>query len=456
MDYEKFLDGKTHYSGESGFTPTFLPSFLMDFQAYLVEWAVKQGRSAMFADCGMGKTLMLLTWAENVARKTAKPVLVLNPLAVTSQTVEEAHKFGIGCVRSVAGEFNRHERIIVTNYERLHLFNPSDFSGVVCDESGILKNFEGVYRNAITNFMRKMEYRLLCSATPAPNDYIELGNSSEALGYLGHMDMLNRFFKNDLNNSSTSGMYCGKKIAWRFKGHAEEQFWKWCVSWCRTIRKPSDIGFDDGPFVLPKLTEREYLVEASTLADGMLFALPAQGLREQREERRRTLEDRCKRVAKLADTGKPVICWGHLDAETDLMTRMISGAVQVSGKDSDEAKEEKFMAFIRGDIRALVTKPKIGAWGLNFQHCAHSITFPSHSFEQYYQLVRRCWRFGQKYPVTVDIVTTEGEKGVMENQRRKAVQAEEMFARIVARMNEQIGIDRRRYFTKQETVPSWL
>jgi len=431
-----------------------MPDFLFDFQASMVEWSVRKGRAAIFADCGLGKTPMGLVWASNVARKTSRPVLYLTPLAVASQTVHEADKFGIEAAHSRDGSVSSH--IVVTNYERLHYFNASDFAGVVCDESSILKSFAGQRRGEITAFMRKVPYRLLQTATAAPNDYIELGTSSEALGYMGHMDMLNRFFKNDLNNSA-QGRMRGEVIKWRLKGHAELPFWRWVCSWARAIRRPSDLGFDDSRFVLPPLNEVEHLVKANSLADGMLFALPAVGLKEQREERRRTVEERCAMVAELVNkTGQPALVWCHLNDEGDELQRVIPDAVQVSGGDSDDRKEERLKAFAEGRARVLITKPKIGAWGLNFQHCNHVTFFPSHSFEQYYQAVRRCWRFGQKRAVKVDIVTTEGERGVMSNLQRKAEQADAMFSRLVDEMNHAMHIERSNNMTKKMEVPEWL
>lgn len=453
MDYQDFLEHKTQFYGDSGFSPVWMPDWLFDFQAALVEWSIRKGRAAIFADCGLGKTPMELVWAENIARKTGGNVLILTPLAVSHQAVHEAQKFGIDAQRSADGAAHR---ITIANYERLHYFNPSDFAGVVCDESSILKSFDGKRRGEITVFMRKMQYRLLATATAAPNDYIELGTSSEALGYLGHMDMLNRFFKNDLNNSA-QGRMRGEVIKWRFKGHAELPFWRWVCSWARAIRRPSDLGFSDDRFILTPLIEKEHLVESNSLADGMLFALPAAGLKEQREERRRTVEERCEKVAELvANTGQPALVWCHLNEEGDLLERLIPDAAQVSGADSDDKKEDRMMAFADGRARVLITKPKIGAWGLNFQHCAHITFFPSHSFEQYYQGVRRCWRFGQKRSVHVDLVTTEGELGVLRNLQRKAERADRMFSSLVAEMNAAIAIDRAAQFTSTIEVPQWL
>ena len=453
-EYTAFLRAKSQAGAEAGFDPLWLPDFLFDFQRAQCEWTIRKGRVANFSDCGLGKTPMGLVWASNVVRKTGKPVLYLTPVAVGPQTVREAEKFGIEA--KVSRDGTAHPHITVSNYERLHHFTPGDFAGVVCDESSILKSFTGRYKGEVTAFMRHVPYRLLQTATAAPNDYIELGTSSEALGYLGHMDMLNRFFKNDLNNSA-QGRMRGEVIKWRLKGHAELPFWQWVCSWARAMRKPSDLGFDDAAFVLPPLQEVEHLVQVNTLAPGMLFELPAVGLAEQREERRRTTEERCQRVADLVNhTGQPALVWCHLNDEGDMLERLIPDAVQVAGGDSEDAKEDRLTAFADSKARVLITKPKIGAWGLNFQHCAHVVTFPSHSFEQYYQGVRRCWRFGQQRPVRVDIVTTEGEQGVTRNLQRKADQAEQMFDRLVAEMNRASGIARTTTHTKPMEIPQWL
>ncbi len=453
--YEDFLRDKSQLDGAFGFDPVWMPDFLMDFQSAMVDWACSKGRAALFEDCGLGKTIQELTWAENIVRLTNGRVLLGAPLAVATQISREAAKFGIEVHLSRDGSL-KPSGIHITNYERLHLFNPDDFAGFVGDESSILKSFDGARRAEITQFMRKMKYRLLATATAAPNDFIELGTTSEALGYLGYMDMLNRFFKNDLNNSA-SGRMRGEVIKWRLKGHAEGPFWQWVCSWARAVRKPSDLGFDDSRFVLPPLTEVEHMVEAKTLADGMLFALPAVGLKEQREERRRTLQERCERAAQqVSDTGQPAVMWCDLNDEGDLLERLVPGAVQVSGKDSDDAKEEKLTAFSDGQIRVLVTKQKIAGWGMNWQHCAHMTDFPSHSFEGYYQKVRRFWRFGQTRPVTVDLITTEGQRTVLENQKRKAAQADRMFANLVAAMNNALAIERGTNFNKIQELPSWL
>jgi hypothetical protein len=451
--YESFLREKTQEGAHHGFDPVFMPDQLKGFQSAMVEWAVRKGRAAMFEDCGMGKTFQSLVWAQNVAQHTNKPVLVLTPLAVAQQTVREGEKFGIDVRRSIHGSVEGD--IVVTNYQRLHELDTRMFGGVVCDESSILKNFDGAFKAEITEFMRKVPYRLLCTATAAPNDYIELGTSSEALGYLGHMDMLNRFFKNDLNNSALRRHY-GEAPKWRFRGHAELPFWRWVCSWARAMRKPSDLGFSDEGYALPALIEREHLVRSAFRPAGMLFESPATTLPEQRQEQKATIKERCEMVARLVNHDQPALVWCHLDEEADTLEKIIPGAVQISGKHKDEVKEERFLAFADKQIRVLITKPKIGALGLNFQHCAHITYFPSHSYESYYQAVRRCWRFGQKREVVVDVIHTEGQRKVLENLQRKAVAAQGMFANLVSEMNNAVGIERLNDHNKKIEVPSWL
>ncbi len=456
--YAQFLEGKAQTGGRYGCNPHSLPDWLFDFQRALVTWAVEKGRAAIMADCGLGKTPMQLVWADNVIRQTGRPVLLLAPLAVGQQTCAEAEKFGIEAERSKDGKVRHGARVVVANYERLHLFDPADFAGVVCDESSILKNFDGVRKSEVTAFMRKMPYRLLCTATAAPNDFTELGTSAEALGELGHMDMLGRFFVNDQNTVEVGHRNHGKAFnGWRFKGHAETAFWRWVCSWGRACRKPSDLGFSDDRFALPDLIERDHVVTARRPADGMMFTMPAVGFREEREERRRTVEERCEMAASLVQhTGEPAVIWCHLNPEGDLLSKLIPDAVQVSGADSDDEKEEAYEAFAAGRVRVLVIKPKIGAFGLNWQHCAHVVTFATHSYEQHYQAVRRCWRFGQTRPVTVDVISTEGESAIRENLRRKQQQADEMFAALVQHMNDSMTLARSASYPLKEEVPSWL
>jgi superfamily II DNA or RNA helicase len=470
-DYHEFIRSKSQEGLDGGFDPEFLPEFLFDFQKALVQWAVRKGRAAIFADCGLGKTAMQLVWAENVRRETAKPVLILTPLAVGAQTVEEGKRFGIECRRSNDGTANG---ITITNYEKLHLFNPLDFGAVAADESSIIKHSTGATQKAVTRFMSKMPYRSLWTATAAPNDYTELGTSSEALGGLSHSDMLHTFFKQmdqkttDQYERKISNLEKEKKhfaklsfrvsqaiSGWRLKGHAHEHFWRWVCSWARACRRPSDLGFSDKGFQLPELREREHIVAPKSPAAGFLFTLPAFGLKEERDERRRTLKERCGLVCDLVNHSRPAVVWCHLNEEGDALEKMIPNSVQVSGKLEDEEKEAAYESFKDGTNRVLILKPKIGAWGLNWQFCNHVVTFASHSYEQYYQSIRRCWRFGQKSPVTVDVIASEGEVRVRDNMSRKAEQADKMFTELVSKMNFAMRLDR---ISKQTHVrlPNWI
>jgi len=450
--YTDFLGHKAQLDNPDGFEPEWMPDYLFPFQAVLVDWAIRQGRSGLFADCGLGKTPMQLAWAENVRLRTGRPVLLVTPLAVGFQTEAEAAKFGIDATISRDGKVAA--GITITNYERLHHFDSADFGGAVCDESSAIKSFDSERRGLVTDFMRKLPYRLLCTATAAPNDYIELGTSSEALGYLGHMDMLGRFFVNDQRSSKAVRNWTGAE--WRFKGHAQTAFWRWVSSWARAMRRPSDFGFDDGEFVLPALDYRQHVVDARTPPDDRLFDVLATGLREEREELRRTINERCERAAELLSDVPAGVAWCHLNDESDRLTQLIDGAVQIRGADSPESKEETLLAFSRGEIRVLVTKPSIGAWGLNWQHCNRMTFFPSHSYEQFYQAVRRCWRFGQTQPVLVDIVTTSGGQKALSNLERKARKADEMFEALVAHMRDALSIERTDLYEKEVRSPSWL
>ena len=477
MTYSEFLDTKTQSGDLSGFEPVWLPDRLFDFQRALVEWAIRKGRAAIFADCGLGKTICQLVWAENVVRHTGKPVLILTPLAVSSQTVSEGAKFGIEAKRCRDGQHDG--GIVVTNYERLDHFDWHDFAGVVCDESSILKNFGGVTRKKVTRFMAKLPYRLLCTATAAPNDYVELGTSSEALGELSYSDMLRRFFaqlddkgqKRELRMQfeaekviEADASYYRKlayRVAqtigqWRLKHHAVRPFWRWVSSWARACRMPSDLGFADGGFVLPPLIERDHIVTPSTPPPGMLFTMPANGMHEERQERKRTIVERCDLAKRLVGHDRAAVVWCHTNNEGDRLSNIIDDAEQIAGNTSEDRRLELYDAFLGGSLRVLVIKHKIGAWGLNWQHCNHVVTFASHSYEQYYQSVRRCWRFGQQLPVQLDVIATDGEERVLVNMRSKARRADAMFKSLIAEMGEATRIKRENAYVNREEVPSWL
>jgi hypothetical protein len=432
-----------------------MPASLFGFQKFLTTWAIRQGRGAMFADCGMGKTPMQLTWAQNVYLHTGHPVLVVTPLAVSAQTEAEARKFGIDAAVSRDGSIPA--PVTITNYERLEKFDKARFGGVVCDESSAIKAFDGTRKAIVTEFLRLMPYRLLATATAAPNDYVELGTSSEALGCLGYMDMLGRFFVNAARTSAgMKGKWREPGQEWRFKGHAEDPFWRWVASWARAARRPSDLGFPDDGFVLPDLVQRSHVVEARVSREGTLFDVAASSLNEEREEARRTLTERCEKAAALLEDANPGVAWCQLNAEGELLAKLIGGAVELTGSASPEEKEEILGAFSRGEIRVLVTKPSIGAWGLNWQHCRQMTFFPSHSFEQFYQSVRRCWRFGQQHPVAVDIITTPGGANILRNLRRKSAQADRMFDELTRNMRDALTVSRDQTYEHSVEVPAWL
>ncbi len=451
--YREFLASKSQLGGAAGFEPLWLPDYLFDFQRHLDEWAIRRGRAAIFAACGLGKTPMFFVWAENVVRHANRPVLVVTTLGDADQAVREAGKFQVEAVRSKDGRFPAGARVVVTNYERLHHFDPADFAGCAANESSILKNFKGRRKEVVTEFMRTLPYRLLCTATPSPNDYVELGTSSEALGELGHRDMLTRFFVKHLAARYTTGW--GRE-QYRMKGHAVTDFWRWACSWARACRRPEDLGFDGSRFRLPELVTREHVIRSAAARPGYLFSLPAQTMEEERQELRRTVRERCEKVAALLAHDRPAVAWCFLNEEGDLLEKLIPGAVQVSGADGDDEKEEKFDAFARGQIRCLVSKPKICGFGMNWQHCAHMTFFPSHSWEMWHQAIHRCWRFGQQSPVTVDTVATEGTRGVLENLKAKEAKVDRMFSRLVDLMNQTLRVGRSEYRGREMEAPQWL
>ena len=450
-DYREFIIEKSRRKTGDGFEPSWMPEYAKDFQVYLVDWLLRIGRGAAFADCGLGKTLIELIWGWNVYLKTGKPVLILTPLAVSAQTAREGDKFGIECCVSRNGKID--SPIVATNYERLHYFDVTKFGGVVCDESGAIKNYDAQRTGAITEFMRLVPYRMLATATPAPNDVIELGTSSEALGYFGYRDMVTKFFREEIRKDQLGW----NRTKYRFRGHAQQPFWQWVCSWARSLRKPSDLGFSDDGYELPPLNEQEVIVSTAKPRKGTLFTVPARDMQEERAERKHSIRERCEKAVEIASAvDGPCVLWGELNPECDMLEDMLDDCVQVNGSMRDDEKEESLEAFSAGQIRRLVTKPKIGAWGLNWQHCADTVVFPSHSFEQYYQLVRRFYRFGQAKPVNVSLVLCEGQQGIGDNLRRKQQQTETMFSEIVAHMADALHLNSLDSFPQTESVPTWL
>lgn len=453
--YQQFIESKRHTSQNFGINPIWMPDAAFDFQKYAAEYSILKGRSAVFFDTGLGKTLLELIHAVNYVRATNKPALILTPLAVAFQFIKEAEKFGIDDVEySKDGRYSK--KIVICNYERLHHFDPSEFECVICDESSILKNFEGETRGAITAFMKKVKYRYLFTATPSPNDFEELGTSSEALGFLGYVDMLTKFFTN--NEDTISPQNIGTE--WRLKGHAENAFFEWVSSWSLSARKPSDLGaFDDSLYILPeKITNFNTVKNEKPLCINgqmQMFNIVARTNSEILAERKATIEARCEKAVELAAKHETSVYWTNLNSEADLIERLDKSAVQIKGTMKIEQKEEILLAFAEGQIKHLITKPTITGFGLNWQHCAHTTYFPTFSYEQYYQAIRRFWRFGQTKPVTVDLVVSDGQKRVMDSLLAKAEKADQLFSKLNANLHKNFEIAKR-HFDKPLSLPSFL
>lgn len=424
-DYATFLESKQIIAAPAGFEVSEINDRLFDFQQAIGRWALRRGRAAIFADCGLGKTPIQLEWAQRVVDHTGQPVLILAPLAVSAQTAREGEKFGIG-VTVCASQTDVRLGVNATNYEKLHHFDPAAFGGVVLDESSILKSFDGSTRTHLIEAFAQTPYRLACTATPAPNDLIELVNHAEFLGIMREKEIKALFFTQDGNSSHT----------WRLKGHAEHDFWRWLASWCVALRKPSDLGYTDDDFVLPLLTFHDQVVESTEIPEGYLFAIEAKTLIERRAARRDSLGARVRAAADLANASDaPWLIWCDLNAEGDALAKAIPGAVQVAGSDTANHKERSMLDFATGRIRVLISKPSICGFGMNWQHCANvAFVGLSDSYEQLYQAIRRCWRFGQTQPVQCHIITSEAEGAVRHNIERKERQAMELFDNLVGHM----------------------
>ncbi len=434
MDYAEFLETKKHSSVSYGIPASFIPDEMFDFQKYVTEHAVNKGRCAVFLDTGLGKTIIELATAANYVNHTNKPVLILTPLAVAFQFIKEAEKFGINDVE-YCRDGKHKTKIVICNYERLDKFDPNDFDCAILDESSILKNFEGAIKHRVTTFLKKMKYRFLFTATPSPNDFIEIGTSSEALGYMGYTDMLTKFFTNNENTIKPQNI--GTK--WILKGHAKDDFFKWVSSWSISMRKPSDLGFCDDRFILPELIKNYHSVknEKNLCVEGQyqLFNQIARRLTEVREEQRLTIENRCATAVELANKHETSVYWCNLNDEGDLLASMDSQAYQIKGSMSIDKKEELLIAFSNGEVKKLITKAKMTAFGLNWQHCNHTVYFPTFSYEQYYQAIRRFWRFGQQKPVIADLVYSDGQKRVLDSLLAKTEKANELFTELNKSIN---------------------
>lgn len=454
-DYEEFIQNKTHLIGNFGFDYVYMSDFLFDFQKYIVEWALKKGRAAIFADTGLGKTAIQLTIAENIVKKTNKNVLILTPLAVAFQFIIEAEKIGIQSEVEHCKDGKFTHKIVVTNYERLHYFNYSDFEAVILDESSILKNFDGAFRNQITSFMKKVKYRFLSTATPSPNDFVELGTSSEALGYLGFTDMLTMFFKN--NEDTIKPQNIGTQ--WILKGHARDNFFKWVSGWSISLRKPSDLGFSNERFILPKLNIKHHSVknEENIIINGQiqLFNIIARSLPEIREEQRLTIEQRCNKAVELSKNHDISVYWCNFNRESELLSQLDKDSYEIKGSMDIDKKEDILINFTKGNIKKLVTKAKMTSFGLNWQHCNHTIFFPTFSYEQYYQAIRRFWRFGQTKDVIVDLVYSDGQKRVLDSLIAKAEKANELFDKLNHNLHQKFDMSKKE-FDKEIKLPQFL
>lgn len=455
MDYQEFLESKKHSIGNFGFDANYIPNIAFDFQRAIIEKAVKKGRMAIFADTGLGKTLIQVSIAKNIVNHTNKKVLILTPLAVAFQFILEAEKLGIDDIEySKDGKHSK--KIVICNYERLHYFDKNEFVGVILDESSILKNFDGKIKNQVTSFVKKIPYRFLSTATPSPNDFIELGTSSEALGYMGYMDMLTKFFKNNQNSVDSNNRNIGEKFY--LKPHAERDFFAWVNQWSIMVKMPSDLGFDNTRYILPKLITNKHIVENQSLIDVnnqvQMFTPIAKTMTEVRHEQKMTESQRCEKAIELAKD-KTSVYWCNTNNESSILKSLDSEAVEIIGSQSIDKKEEILLAFANGEIKRLITKAKITGMGLNWQHCNHSVFFPTWSYEQYYQAIRRFWRFGQKKDVTIDMVISDGQTRVLEALQQKTKKAIDLYENLVKNVNKSYE-EQKKQFKHEIIKPNFL
>lgn len=431
MSYEAFVTRKLQMVQPSGITGAItLPDSLFPHQKALTAWALRRGRAALFADTGLGKMRMELVWADQVHRHTGQPVMIHTPLAVAQQIAAEGRKIGLEVNVCRDGSSVR-DGINVINYDRLHKIKPEMFGGVVLDESGCIKHAETRAFKDLTDAYRNTAFKLPATATPAPNDWTELGTHAEFLGICTKAEMLAEYFMHDGGDTSV----------WRLKGHARELFWRWVSTWGAMIRKPSDLGFDDGAYNLPPLHLHEHHVEFEMPLNGMLFAAEAQTLSERREARRKSLEDRVKACAEMVNSqhSESWVVWCDLNAEGDALAKAIPGAVQIAGADSVEVKEQRLQDFAERRTRVLISKPSICGWGLNWQHSARmAFVGVTDSYEAYYQAVRRCWRFGQTRDVHVHIFASKAEGAIVSNLKRKEREAGDMAQSLSAETREAV------------------
>ena len=454
--YADFLARKAILDPATGLAePGALIEALFPFQADLTRWALRRGRAALFAGTGLGKSLMELAWADAIHRETGGDILHLTPLAVGAQMVREAEKFSVGGVRHVHAQIDCDGGTNISNYQKLEHFDLERFGAVILDESSILKSYDGHYRSRLIEACTRIPFRLAATATPAPNDFMELGNHAEFLGVMSYTDMLATFFTHD----------GGETQKWRLKGHAENDFWRWMASWAVMLRKPSDLGYSDEGYDLPPLNRHVHIVDATKPPEGMLFSMPAETMAERLAARRETVEERVAKAIEITPRDQPAVWWCNLNTESEALARGIPGAVEVRGSDSERDKERKLIDFSEGRIRTLVTKASICGWGMNWQHCRWTgMVGMNDSFEQVYQAVRRFWRFGQTQPVEAHFIASEREGNVLQNQRRKEQDAERMAAAMVMHMADLSALavrgsarEKPNYDPKQTMeIPAWL
>ena len=452
MNYDEFISTKKYKDEYFGFDIELedIHPLLFAFQKDIVKWAIKKGRAAIFQDCGLGKTVQQLEWARQIINKESGSILILAPLAVSYQTIREGKKIDID-VKLCKTQSDVVDGINITNYEKLHHFDPTKFIGIVLDESGILKNFNGKLRQDIQNFGEQINYRLCCTATPSPNDFMEIGTHVEFLGYMSRNQMLAEFFTHDSDNTQK----------WRLKKHAEGIFWEWMSKWCVAMQKPSDMGYDDGNFQLPELIVEHEIIEITNLDD--FVGVQTRTLNDRRRARKNSLKQRVKRAAEIANNyDGPVLVWCDLNDESEALAKSIKDSVEVAGKHSNEYKEKALLGFSNNEIRVMVSKASISGFGMNWQHCDRIIFVGlSDSYEQMYQAIRRCWRFGQKNSVHVTVIIGELEKNVLLNIQRKEKQAQTMFNALVNCLKK-YGLNRskievKRYLPeKKMNLPKWM
>jgi len=454
-DYLKFLETKKTAHIPSGFDFNDAHQKLFEFQSAIVKWSLKRGRSAIFADTGLGKTFLQSVWADAVTKHTAGMVLIFAPLCVAHQTARMASSDLNINIHYTRSQKYCKPGINITNYEMMNEFDPSKFQGIVLDESSIIKSYDGKTTQAIIDFSKLIPYRLSCTATPSPNDFMELGNQAEFVGVMSREEMLAMFFIHD----------GGDTAKWRLKGHGERKFWEWLSTWAVVIRKPSDLGFDDTGYDLPPLIMHEHILESES-NDGSLFASAAQGLTEQRKAKRESMNDRIDAVAEMVNASDdPWMVWCHLNDESVALGKAINDSVTVAGSDTITHKEDSLMGFSDGSINRLISKSSICGFGMNWQHCNNTaFAGIDNSFESMYQAIRRFYRFGQTKPVNVHLFLSESEVSILENIKRKERQHNEMSARMVEHMQEFMkkeifGMkqEKTEYLANQKIIiPSWI